>query len=275
MAKTTPRAQRRAKSAMRFATRLSVVAMLVCAMLVARAYAAEGVDLALVMAVDVSESVDAEEYLLQHEGIARAFDDPQLLQAIIAGRHGAIEVAVLEWSDRDKQSVTVDWTRVDDKASAASFSARVRASRRSSNGLTAIGDALLAAHALLNRAPEPADRRLVDVSGDGMANIGPPVQAVRDELIADGVTINGLAILASEPWLESYYKDYVIGGPGAFLLQAEDFGSFATAMQNKLLGEVAGLAPPGIGGRAAAAGAATPVAGARRLAVAASRLSDR
>lgn len=274
MAKTNPRAQRRAESAIRFAMRLSAVAMLACTTLVARAHAAEGVDLALVMAVDVSESVDAEEYLLQHEGIARAFDDPQLLQAITAGKHGAIEVAVLEWSDRDKQSVTVDWTRVGDKASAASFAARVRASRRSSNGLTAIGDALLAAHALLNRTPEPADRRLVDVSGDGMANIGPPVQAVRDELIADGITINGLAILASEPWLESYYNDYVIGGPGAFLLQAEDFGSFATAMQNKLLGEVAGLAPPGSGGRTAAR-RATPVTRARRLAVAASRLSDR
>jgi len=207
------------------------------------AKAATPVDLQLVMAVDVSESVDDGEYILQHEGIARAFDDPALGEAIAAGRHGAIDVAVLEWSDRDKQIVTVDWTRVADKASAAAFAARVRASQRSSSGLTAIGDALLAAHALLKRLPDPADRRMVDVSGDGMANIGPPVQEVRDELVADGITINGLAILASEPWLDSYYDEYVIGGPGAFLLQAENFASFASAMQNKLLSEVAGLAP--------------------------------
>src|SRR5436305_7726245 len=201
------------------------------------------VDLALVMAVDVSESVDAGEYLLQHDGIARAFEDPQLAAAITAGRRGAIEVAVLEWSDRDKQVVTVDWTRVDDAASAAAFARKVRQSQRSSNGLTAIGDALLAAGALFKSAPAPADRKLVDLSGDGMANIGPPVREVRDALVADGITINGLAILASEPWLESYYDEYVIGGTGAFLLRAEDFSSFATAMHNKLLSEIAGLMP--------------------------------
>src|SRR3954447_13564809 len=190
------------------------------------------VDVALVMAVDVSESVDAGEYLLQHDGIARAFEDPQLAAAITAGRNGAIEVAVLEWSDRDKQAVTVDWTRVDDAASAVAFARKVRDSQRSSNGLTAIGDALLAARALFDTAPAPADRKLVDLSGDGIANIGPPVREVRDALVAAGITINGLAILASEPWLESYYDEYVIGGAGAFLLRAEDFSSFATAMHN-------------------------------------------
>src|SRR6185437_15156636 len=174
---------------------------------------------------------------------ARAFEDPMVAAAIGAGRHGAIEAAVLEWSDRDKQIVTVGWTRIGDPASAAAFAARVRASQRSSNGLTAIGDALLAARRLLDAAPDPADRRLVDLSGDGIANIGPPVPEVRDELVAAGITINGLAILASEPWLESYYDEDVIGGPGAFLLRAEDFSSFATAMHNKLLSEVSGLSP--------------------------------
>jgi hypothetical protein len=205
--------------------------------------AAQPVDLALVMAVDVSESVDAGEYILQHDGIARAFEDPMVAAAIGAGRHGAIEAAVLEWSDRDKQIVTVGWTRIGDAAGAAAFAARVRASQRSSNGLTAIGDALQAARRLLDAAPDAADRRLVDLSGDGIANIGPPVPEVRDELIAAGITINCLAILASEPWLESYYDEDVIGGPGAFLLRAEDFSSFATAMHNKLLSEISGLAP--------------------------------
>ncbi len=221
--------------------------------------AERAVDLALVMAVDVSESVDAEEYELQHEGIARAFEDPQLADAIAAGKEHAIEVAVIEWSDRDKQVITVDWTRVEDRASAAAFAAKVRKTRRTSEGLTAIGDALLAAKALLDHAPAPAERRLIDLSGDGMANIGPPVQEVRDALVADGVTINGLAILASEPWLETYYNDYVVGGAGAFLLRAEDFRSFANAMHQKLLSEVSGLSPDERnGGRSRLARTAAP-----------------
>jgi Protein of unknown function (DUF1194) len=216
---------------------------LLLSLLAAVSARAAAVDLALVLAVDVSESIDAEEYDLQHEGIARAFESAPLIAAIAGGANGAIDALVLEWSDRDKQVVTVDWSRVGDAASAADFARKVRASQRSSNGLTAIGDALLAARRLLDAAPDPADRRMVDLSGDGIANIGPPVRDVRDELVAAGITINGLAILASEPWLESYYDEYVIGGPGAFLLRAEEFASFATAMQNKLLSEISGLPP--------------------------------
>ena len=212
------------------------LALLVLAPFAARA---ETVDLALVFAVDVSESVDADEYELQHEGIARAFESQALLEAVKGGSHGAIDVLVLEWSDPDKQAVTVDWTRVFDKASAAAFSAKVRASRRSSNGLTAIGNALLAAQAAFRRLPDKAAREVVDVSGDGMANIGPPPQAVRDEMVAAGIVINGLAILKTDPWLSSYYDQYVVGGPGGFLMQVEDFTTFAAAMQQKLLAEVA------------------------------------
>jgi len=199
---------------------------------------ATAVDLALVLAVDVSESVDAEEYELQHEGIARAFESAPLIAAISGGKRGAIDVLVLEWSDRDKQVVTVDWTRVVDQATAKQFAATVRASRRSSNGLTAIGDALAAAYANFARLEDVADRRVIDVSGDGMANIGPSPQVIRDGLVAEGVTVNGLAILKTEPWLDSYYDQYVVGGPGAFLMQVEDFPSFIAAMQQKLLNEV-------------------------------------
>jgi hypothetical protein len=201
------------------------------------------VDLALVMAVDVSESVDAEEYELQHEGIARAFENPQVQKALRGGAHGAVDVLVMEWSDRDKQVVTVDWTRIDDAASAAAFAARVRATRRSSNGLTAIGDALLAAGAAFERLGDQAERRVIDLSGDGMANIGPPPQAVRDTLNAAGITINGLAILKTEPWLDQYYDMNVVGGEAAFLLQVEDFQSYATAMQQKLLAEISARPP--------------------------------
>jgi uncharacterized protein DUF1194 len=225
---------------MPFARLFPLVALALLASAPARAAL---VDLALVLAVDVSQSVDAQEYELQHEGIARAFETASLVEAIRGGKRGAIDVLVLEWSDRDKQVPTVGWTRVFDATSAQSFAAKVRATARSSGGLTAIGDALVAAEAALLLVPDEAERRVIDVSGDGMANIGPPPQEIRDRLVAQGITINGLAILKREPWLDSYYNDYVVGGPGGFLMEVEDFPSFIAAMQQKLLNEVTAARP--------------------------------
>src|SRR6266446_900344 len=203
--------------------------------------------LALVLAVDVSASVTADSYLLQHEGIARAFADPRLVEAI-TGAAGGIEVLVLQWSDPDKIAVTVDWQRVTDRASATAFAVAVRASRRSSNGLTAIGPALLAAAAAFDRLPEPAGHRVIDLSGDGMANFGLPPAAARDQIVASGITINGLAILSEEPWLADYYRSNVIGGSAAFVITARTFGDFADAMLRKLTQEIvsarAAAAPP-------------------------------
>jgi len=202
------------------------------------------VDLALVMAVDVSGSVDAGEYQLQHEGIARAFENPRVIDAIRSGHVGAIDASVIEWSDRDKQVVTVAWTRVSDAKSGGAFAAAVRATKRSSAGLTAIGDALNAADAAFGRLGDAADHRVIDISGDGMANIGPNPADVRDRLVAHGITINGLAILKTEPWLDQYYDQYVVGGPHSFLLKVDDFQSFATAIEQKLLGEIAARTGP-------------------------------
>lgn len=199
------------------------------------------VAMALVLAVDVSESVDAGEYELQHEGIARAFENPAVIDTIQSV--GGIDVLMLEWSDRDKQAIIANWTKVSDAASAKAFAAKVRAGKRSSNGLTAIGDALLAAGAALKNAPDEAARRVIDISGDGMANVGPRPDDIRDALNAKGITINGLAILASEPWLDTYYDNEVIGGDGAFLLQVKDFDSFATAIKQKLLAEISARSP--------------------------------
>jgi len=230
-----------------FARRAAFVAALALGALCCGRAEAKPVDVALVLAIDVSESVDAGEYRLQHEGIARAFENSGVIDAIRGGPHGAIEATVLEWSDRDKQVVTVPWTRVSDGKSGAAFAAAVRATTRSSAGLTAIGDALLASAAAFERMPAPADRRIIDISGDGMANIGPPPDAVRDALVAKGITINGLAILKTEPWLDQYYDQYVVGGEHSFLLKVEDFQSFATAIQQKLLGEISLLALPRAG----------------------------
>jgi len=194
--------------------------------------------LALVLAVDVSASVTADSYLLQRNGIARAFEDSRLVRAISA-LPGGIEALVLEWSDPDRTAVTVGWTPLADAASAAAFAAAVHATKRSSDGLTAIGPALLAAAALFDQMPEPAPRRVIDISGDGMANFGVPPSVARDRIVAAGISINGLAILTEEPWLEGYYRSNVIGGPGGFVVAARNFGSFADAMLRKLVQEVA------------------------------------
>src|SRR5215469_6175451 len=178
---------------------------------------AKGAALALVLAVDVSASVNADSYLLQHDGIARAFASPRLAEAISA-MPGGIEVLVLEWSDPDKIVVTVDWTRVGGGPSAIDLAAAVRASRRSSAGITAIGPALIAAAAAFEHLPEPATHRIIDISGDGIANFGLPPAAARDRIVPRGIAINGLAILTEEPWLADYYRSNVIGGPTAFVL---------------------------------------------------------
>lgn len=201
---------------------------------------ASAASLALVLAVDVSDSVSAERYKLQHDGIARAFETPELASAI--ARVGGIWALVLEWSDPDKIAVTVDWTTVNDRASAAAFAAKVRDTRRTSHGLTAIGAAMQAAGAAFDRIPQ-STRKVIDVSGDGMANFGPSPAEVRDRLVAQGITINGLAILTEEPWLADYYRDNVIGGSAGFCLVAENMDSFAEAILRKLVQEVSGASP--------------------------------
>jgi len=216
--------------------------ILALAAVLAKSAPAACAGLALVLAVDVSASVTADSYLLQRDGIARAFENPRLAGAISAVP-GGIEALVLEWSDPDCTAVTVGWTRLADADSAAAFAAAVRATKRSSGGLTAIGPALLAAAAAFDRLPEPAGRRVVDVSGNGMANFGLKPSAARDRVVAAGISINGLAILTDEPWLEAYYRTNIIGGPGAFVVSARDFGSFADAMLRKLVQEVADAAP--------------------------------
>ena len=202
---------------------------------------AETVDTALVLALDVSLSVDQHEYELQRDGIATAFESPALLAAVAGGKNHAIDVLVLEWSDPEIQVVTVDWTRVTDRASATAFAAKVRNTKRSSQGLTAIGNGMMAAAATFERLPDRAARRVIDVSGDGMANIGMPCTEARDALVAKGITINGLVMINDEPWVDGFYNDNVVGGPGAFLMQVADYREFAAAIREKLLSEIVAL----------------------------------
>jgi hypothetical protein len=198
----------------------------------------QSVDTALVIAVDVSLSVDAGRYALQRDGTAAAIASPDFARAATSGPNGAIAVTIMEFSDPDRQIPVVPWTRVASAADAQALADKVRRVHRSSSGLTAIANALLTADEMFGESPWRATRRVVDVSGDGMSNIGPPIDEARDKLVADGITINGLPILTEEPWLETYYTLYLIGGPGAFVIVAQDLDSFADAMRRKLVAEV-------------------------------------
>ena len=201
--------------------------------------AAPATALAVVTAIDVSASVGADGFILQRNGIAHAFEDSRLVAAIAASP-GGIEVLLLEWSDPEAATIAVGWHRIVDARSAQRFAIAVRAAERASAGRTAIGPALLAAASQFARLAEPPVRRVIDISGNGMANFGLPPAVARDRIVANGITINGLVLPAGEPSLASYYRDNVIGGAGAFVLEVRDEAGFDEAMLRKLVREVAG-----------------------------------
>lgn len=205
------------------------------------------VDLQLVLAVDVSRSIDEEEARLQREGYCEAVTDLRVLRAIQGGMTGAIAIAYVEWAGVAYQQLVLPWTRIASRADATGWSNRLAQSPRQSVSWTSISGALLFSSRVLSGCPFEATRRVIDVSGDGVNNQGPPAEFERDRLVADGVTINGLPIVNDRPNfgvvpsrdLEPYYRDAVIGGPGAFLIVAEDFAAFGDAIRRKLLQEIA------------------------------------
>jgi len=221
------------------------------AILPAMASAAEQVDLLLVLAADVSRSVDAGKFQLQRDGYAAAISDPRVLDAIRSGRKGRIGLTFIEWSGAGSQRVLIDWTTIADAESAKGFGDRLLEAPRSFADRTSISGAIEFAMNQLARAPYEAARRTIDVSGDGTNNAGGDVTIARDQALAQGVTINGLVILSETPlaWnpdhtnppggLENYYRSNVIGGPGAFVMAAQNFGSFGQAIVRKMIAEVA------------------------------------
>lgn len=217
---------------------MRLLVALVALILLARPVAAGTPDLALVLAIDGSASVDAAEFDLQVEGLAAAFRDGEVLRAIAAGPTGAILVTVLQWAGPGQQDHAVPWTRVDGPATAEAFAQALEAMPRFVSGATAIGAALRAAAALF--AGIPAERRVIDVSGDGKDDRSLPLAAVRAAVLAQGITINGLAIDNEEPDLLAHYQSQVIGGPGAFALRAADYRDFAVAIREKLKREIGG-----------------------------------
>lgn len=205
---------------------------------------APGVDLALVLAVDVSGSVNEPRFALQRDGYAAAFRDPQVLSAIHSGPNDAIAVTVVQWTGPALQVVAVPWTRIADAASAEAFAAAIaRAPRALFGGGTSISGAIDTGVALLFDSPFRAERRVIDVSGDGANNRGRPAAAARDDAVRAGIGINGLPILSLEPDLDRYYEANVIGGPGAFVVAARTYEAFADAVRRKLILEIAAARP--------------------------------
>jgi hypothetical protein len=211
---------------------------------------AAGADLQIVLAADVSRSIDDAEFDLQRKGYAAALTDPRVLTAIQGRSDGAVGVCFVEWSGEEDQLVVVDWTDIRDEEDAASVAAAILAAPRSFMGRTSISAAIDFAMARFAAAKRQDARRVIDISGDGTNNSGRPVAEARDQAIAGGVTINGLAIVNDRPnlgysahtqppgGLPLYYRQNVIGGPNAFLIVVEDFNSFADAMANKLAKEI-------------------------------------
>ena len=242
---------------MRAGTRLiTLIAIILLLPGALAARAAEEVDLLLVLSSDVSRSIDAPKFKLQRDGYAAAIVNPRVIEAIRAGALGRIAVSLVEWSGVGAQKIVIDWTIIRDEASAKDFSAQIVEAPRAFADRTSISGCIDFAMAQLDRSPYRANRRTIDVSGDGTNNFGRDVAGARDEALAKGVTINGLVILSERPmsWnadhtnppggLDNYYRNNVIGGPGAFAVVAHDFSDFGAALLGKLVREIAGAEPP-------------------------------
>ncbi len=215
------------------------------------------VDLLLVLAADISRSLDEKKFRLQREGYATALTNPRVIKAIASGPHGRIAICFVEWSGPSAQAVVVDWTAVSNAAEAERLARQINDAPRLFRDRTAIGSAIDYSVRLFDTAPAKGMRQVIDVSGDGTSNAGRSVLDARADALATGITINGLAILSDVPLptnpmhthppggLLAWYENNVIGGPGAFALAADGFEAFGTSIAAKLIKEIAVIAPAG------------------------------
>jgi hypothetical protein len=206
------------------------------------------VDVQLVLAVDVSRSIDDAEYRLQKDGYAQAISDEKVIAAIKSGPLGAIAVTYIEWSSEDEQDMVVSWSVISDEKSASAFAQAVGAAKRRFMSATSISGAIDYAMRQIATSGVQATRHTIDVSGDGINNRGRAADAARDDAVRAGITINALAIVdegaASAAWREppvdDFMRDHVIGGPGAFVVVTKGFQTFRDALKDKLVMEIAG-----------------------------------
>ena len=217
------------------------------------ARAAEPVDMALVLVSDVSRSVDDTEFQMEKSGYAAALNDPRVLAAIRGGAVGAIAIAYVEFAGSYEVNTVLDWRVVRDAASARQFTEALDGAPRSFWGRTSISAGIDRAMRLLAESGFEAPRRVIDVAGDGTNNSGREVAAARDDAVAAGVTVNGLAIINEHPvsytyahvqppgGLTEWYRQNVIGGTGSFVVEVREFTAFGEAMTRKLINEIAAL----------------------------------
>lgn len=207
------------------------------------------VDLELVLAVDVSPSMDTEERDIQRLGYVEAFRHPEVVSAIRSGLHGRVAVTYVEWSAPTAQTVVVPWRVVEDTGTAASFADELAEAPDAGMRGTSISGALLFSAALFDGSGFDGMRRVIDVSGDGPNNRGAPVEPTRDGVVARGITVNGLPLMlrpggpGPAVQLDVYYEDCVIGGPGAFIVPVWDVADLGEAIRRKLVLEIAGRIP--------------------------------
>ena len=197
---------------------------------------AEACDLALVLAVDVSLSVNSEEFVMQRDGTARALLDPGVKAALLA--NGSVMLSFMQWSGRNEHSVSVPWTRIGNTTALQDFSAELGRVSRGFWSETAPGSAIARASDLHRRAPVDCARKVIDISGDGIENTGLRTRTASERAVADGITINGLVILGDDDRVEPFYRHNVIGGEGAFMERANGFADYPRAIRDKLLKEL-------------------------------------
>ena len=216
------------------------------------AFAAEPVDVELVLAVDVSLSMSPTELNIQRNGYAAALTHDRVLQAIAGGAYGRIAVTYFEWAGTTSHHVIVPWTIIANRADAESVAARLSARPANSARRTSIAAALGFGADLFAESQFRGLKRVIDISGDGPNNQGQPVEIARDEVVKQGITINGLPLMTSGGFssaydvenLDLYYTDCVIGGPGAFMIPVNDWSQFPEAIRRKLVLELAGPLSP-------------------------------
>lgn len=198
-------------------------------------------DLALVLAADCSGSMRTEHYDLQQQGYAAAFRQKDVIRAITGGLHRTVAITYFQWSGYLLQHHSVPWTLLRSPEDVAGFAALLeKLPRQIFAGGTSPAGAIDFGRRLLVELPVAPQRRVIDVSGDGRSNNGPPPAPARDTAVVEQITINGLPILHMEPDIDAYYAENVIGGPGAFTVPARDFAAFAEAIHKKLILEMAG-----------------------------------
>ena len=203
------------------------------------------VDMQLVLAVDTSGSVNRTRFELQRDGYANAFRTPEVQRVVLGGRAGGIAVCLTHWTGPGLNAISQEWIRLGDATACTAFGNAITAAPRLLfAGGTSISGAIDHSRLMFSRCPfsgigGKAPRRVIDVSGDGENNRGRSPDSARDEAVALDITINGLPILAIEPNLDDYYRDHVIGGPGAFLIAAQTFEMFGDAVRRKLIQEIA------------------------------------